>query len=200
MNASGSQIAHGTEDVAMANAVMDVLQDMSVGGMNNDEPSRPLKDREYVRDMAVKVHIRRPGRDAWTYLGRATVTQEYGGQGHSSRVAIRSTSSGKIITIFSELSDLQAERRGNFVVVSCIENIGVVSWSLNTLNNNETLRLLATIELACYKCRQAVIDPRAHSKTRRRIERAIKDDRRKRHKRRKDDERLVDALSKTQID
>jgi hypothetical protein len=42
------------------------------------------------REMQVKVHVRRPGRDTWTYLGRASVTQEI--VGHSSRVGEHSGS------------------------------------------------------------------------------------------------------------
>lgn len=67
------------------------------------------------------------------------------------------------------------------------------------LNNSETLRLLASIELACYKCKQAVADPRLHTKARRRIERVIKDDRRRRHRRRKDQDAMIDAFSKQTI-
>ena len=37
-----------------------------------------------VKDLCVKVHIRRSGKDAWSYLGRAFVTQDFAGQ--SSRV------------------------------------------------------------------------------------------------------------------
>ena len=44
----------------------------------------PSRSREGFPDIPVKVHIRRPGKDAWVYLGRATVTQEIYGQ--SSRV------------------------------------------------------------------------------------------------------------------
>ena len=44
----------------------------------------PSRSREGFPDIPVKVHIRRPGKDAWVYLGRATVTQEVHGQ--SSRV------------------------------------------------------------------------------------------------------------------
>jgi hypothetical protein len=40
--------------------------------------------RENFRDIQVKVHIRRPEKDSWVYLGRGTVTQEV--TGHSSRV------------------------------------------------------------------------------------------------------------------
>ena len=40
--------------------------------------------RESFREIAVKVHIRRPERDSWVYLGRAMVSQEIIGQ--SSRV------------------------------------------------------------------------------------------------------------------
>jgi hypothetical protein len=117
-------------------------------------------------------------------------------------------------------SDLQAEKRGNFVVIGCVEGSRVVSWSLNVsiyspksghlsiiicilmqaLNNSETLRLLASIELACYKCKQAIGDPRQHSKVRRRIERLIKDDRRRRHRRRKDQEAMIDAFAKQNIE
>ncbi|KAF9044641.1 hypothetical protein BDZ89DRAFT_1008631 [Hymenopellis radicata] len=154
----------------------------------------PPLPRENFRDIQVKVHIRRPERDSWVYLGRAMVSQEI--VGHSSRIVIRNVSSNKILTSFGEGTDLQAERRGNFVVISCVEGSRVVSWSLNALNNSDTLRLIASIELACYKSKQALTDPRLHNKGRRRIERIIKDDRRKRHRRRKDQEALVDAFSK----
>ncbi|KDQ63461.1 hypothetical protein JAAARDRAFT_53668 [Jaapia argillacea MUCL 33604] len=149
------------------------------------------------RDIPVKVHIRRPERDAWSYLGRAIVNHEV--TGHSARVVVRSATSGKIMTIFAEGSDLQAEKRGNFVVVGCVDGSRVVSWSLNALNNSDTLRLLASIELACYKSRQAINDPRHHTKVRRRIEKVIKEDRRKRHRRRKDQEAMIDAFSKQTI-
>ncbi len=59
--------------------------------------------------------------------------------------------------------------------------------------------MLASIELACYKCRQAVGDPRMHSKSRRKVERLIKDDRRKRHRRRKDQEAMIDAFAKQNL-
>jgi len=153
--------------------------------------------RESFREIAVKVHIRRPERDTWVYLGRAMVSQEIVGQ--SSRVVVRAVSSQKIITIFSEISDLQAEKRGNFVVIGCVEGSRVISWSLNALNNSETLRLLASIELACYRCKQALADPRLHNKSRRRIERVIKDDRRRRHRRRKDQDAMVDAFAKQNL-
>jgi len=145
----------------------------------------------------VKVHIRRPERDSWVYLGRAMVSQEIAGQ--SSRVVVRAVSSQKIIAIFSEISDLQAEKRGNFVVIGCVEGSRVISWSLNALNNSETLRLLASIELACYKCKQALADPRLHNKSRRKIERVIKDDRRRRHRRRKDQDAMVDAFARQNL-
>ncbi|KAJ7596970.1 hypothetical protein C8J56DRAFT_302573 [Mycena floridula] len=152
--------------------------------------------RDNFRDIQVKVHIRRPDKDAWVYLGRGIVSQEV--TGHSSRVVVRSTS-GKIIALFSEMSDLQAEKRGNFVVIGCVEGSKVVSWSLNALNNSETLRLMASIELACYKCKSALTDPKQHSKSRRKIERVIKDDRRRRHRRRKDQEALIDAFAKQNL-
>lgn len=59
---------------------------------------------------------------------------------------------------------------------------------------------MASIELACYKSKQALMDPRLHSKARRRIEKVIKEDRRKRHRRRKDQEALVDAFAKQNLD
>ena len=68
------------------------------------------------------------------------------------------------------------------------------------LNNSDTLRLMASIELACYKCKAALSDPRLHSKTRRRIERIIKDDRRRRHRRRKEHDALVVAFANQNLD
>jgi len=161
-------------------------------------PPAAASSRDNFRDIQVKVHIRKPDRDSWVYLGRGLVTQEI--TGHSSRVVVRAVSTGKVMAIFSEGSDLQAEKRGNFVVIGCVEGSRVVSWSLNALNNSETIRLLASIELACYRCKQALADPRLHSKARRRIERVIKDDRRRRHRRRKDQEAMIDAFAKQTID
>jgi hypothetical protein len=43
-------------------------------------------------------------------------------------------------------------------------------------------------------------DMRPHSKSQRRIDRVIKDDRRKRHKRRKDADTMVDMFAKSNID
>ena len=40
--------------------------------------------RDNFREIQVKVHIRKPERDSWVYLGRGVVTQEM--TGHSSRV------------------------------------------------------------------------------------------------------------------
>lgn len=120
----------------------------------------------------------------------------------------------------SQASDLQAEKRGNFVVIGCVEHGRVISWSLNVcqshkchskcstyslpsatnqaLNNAETIRLLASIELACYKCK-SISDPRSQGKSRRKIERLIKDDRRKRHRRRKDQEAMIDAFARQNL-
>jgi hypothetical protein len=159
-------------------------------------PAPAVKDN--FREIQVKVHVRQAEKDSWLYLGRGVVTQEVYGQ--SSRVVVvRHLGNGKPIATFSEASDLQAEKRGNFIVIGCIDGSKVVSWSLNALNNSETLRLLASIELACYKCKQALQDPRLHHKARRRVERLIKDDRRKRHRRRKDQEALIDAFAKQNI-
>ncbi|KAI0801161.1 hypothetical protein C8Q74DRAFT_1364802 [Fomes fomentarius] len=156
------------------------------------------QNREPFRDIAVKVHIRRADRDSWAYMGRGIVSQEITGQ--SSRVVVRSASSHKILTVFGEGAALQAERRGNFVVIGCVEGGRVVSWSLNALNNSETVRLLASIELACYACKQAMADPVSHSTFRRRVARLIKDDRRRRHKRRKDQDSMVAAFARTGLD
>ena len=68
------------------------------------------------------------------------------------------------------------------------------------MSNSETLKLLASIELACYRCRQAVADPKQHSKLRRRIERIIKEDRKRRHRRRRDEAAMVEAFEKQQLD
>ncbi|KAJ7357295.1 hypothetical protein DFH08DRAFT_851576 [Mycena albidolilacea] len=167
--------------------------------ISNTQPTSPTPPapRDAFRDIQVKVHIRRPDRDSWVYMGRGVVSQDI--SGHSSRVVVRAVSTGKVICLFNEGSELQAEKRGNFVVIGCVEGSRVVSWSLNALNNSETLRLLASIELACYKCKQALADPRNHTKSRRRIERVIKDDRRRRHRRRKDQDAMVDAFSKQTI-
>ena len=51
---------------------------------------------------------------------------------------------------------------------------------MKALNNSETVRLLASIELACYACKQAMADPALHGTFRRRVARTIKDDRRRR--------------------
>jgi serine/threonine-protein kinase RIO1 len=67
------------------------------------------------------------------------------------------------------------------------------------MNNSDTLRLLASIELACYRCKQALLDPRLHTKSRRKIERVIKDDRRKRHRRRKDQDSMIDAFARQSL-
>ncbi|KAI0321728.1 hypothetical protein OF83DRAFT_1098364 [Amylostereum chailletii] len=125
-----------------------------------------LQQRDNFKDIPVKVHIRRPERDSWVYVGRAMVTLEV--SGHSSQVVVRSTSNSKILIRFSEGTELQAEKRGNFVVIGCVEGSKVISWSLNALNNAETIRLLASIELACYRSKQVIGDPRSHHKSRRR--------------------------------
>ncbi|KAK1229655.1 3-keto-steroid reductase [Marasmius sp. AFHP31] len=163
---------------------------------SNIQPTIPIA-RENFRDIQVKVHIRRPERDSWVYMGRGLVSQEV--HGHSSRVVVRTLNTNKLITQFGEGSDLQAEKRGNFVVIGCVEDGGVVSWSLNALNNSETLRLLASIELACYKCKNVLTDPRMAMRGRRKIERIIKEDRRRRHKRRKEQDALIDAFAKQDL-
>ncbi|KAH9950421.1 hypothetical protein B0H21DRAFT_723328 [Amylocystis lapponica] len=129
------------------------------------------------RDIPVKIHIRRPERDL---------------QGQHSRVVVKAASSHKTIITFGEDASLVAEKRGNFVVIGCVEG--------GALNNSETLRLLACIDLACYACRQAVTDPGMHKSHRRRIARLIKDDRKRRHKRRREQDAMVDAFARTALD
>ncbi|KAF8213117.1 hypothetical protein K438DRAFT_1706727 [Mycena galopus ATCC 62051] len=188
-------MASGIPQASQSQASQLVHSDIS-----NTQPTAPTPPapRDAFRDIQVKVHIRRPDRDSWVYMGRGVVSQDI--NGHASRVVVRAVSTGKVICVFNEGSELQAEKRGNFVVIGCVEGSRVVSWSLNALNNSETLRLLASIELACYKCKQALADPRNHTKARRRIERVIKDDRRRRHRRRKDQDAMIDAFSKQTID
>jgi len=175
------------------------VQEPSVAQTHTGRPlsNGTAQPREPFREIPVKVHIRRPDRDAWVYVGRATVSLDT--TGHASQVVVRSASADKILTVFNESSELQAEKRGNFVVVGCLDGSKVVSWSLNALNASETLRLLACIELTCYRCRQAVIDPRLQHRSRRRIERVIKDDRRRRHKRRQEQETMIDLFSKQDL-
>lgn len=165
----------------------------------NVEPALPVTQpgREF-RDIQVKVHIRRPERDSWAFLGRALVSQEIVGQ--KSMIVVRAMLTGKVWVVFGETSDLQAEKRGSFIVISCVHDGSVVSWALNALNNSETLRLLASIELASYKCSLAVVNPQSHIKHRKRIERVIKEDRRRRHKRRKDSDAMIDAFSRQHLD
>lgn len=84
----------------------------------------PAATPHSFREIQVKVHIRRPDRDSWMYLGRGLVTQEV--TGHSSRVGslklfalhirvysrfvsisspvVRTASTGKVMAIFSEVS------------------------------------------------------------------------------------------------
>ncbi|CCM05204.1 uncharacterized protein FIBRA_07413 [Fibroporia radiculosa] len=154
--------------------------------------------RDPFRDIPVKVHIRRPERDNWTYLGRGIVSQEVQ-PGQSVRLVVRSVSSHKVLISFGEDVPLQAEKRGNFVVVATVvEGNRVISWSLNAQNNSETLRLLASIDLACHSRKPFVTD--SQSLHRRRVARMIKDDRKRRHKRRKDQDAMVAAFARTGIE
>ncbi|KAI0348546.1 hypothetical protein BDW22DRAFT_1320907 [Trametopsis cervina] len=157
-----------------------------------------LQSQDRFREVPVKVHVRRPERDSWAYIGRGIVTQETYGQG--TRIVVRALSTRKVIAAFSEGAPLQAEKRGNFVVISCVDAGRVIAWSLNALNNSETLRLLAIIELSCYSCKPTISNTEVLTSHRKRIARVIKDDRRKRHKRRKDQEAMIDAFAKTGIE
>jgi len=153
--------------------------------------------KEVFREVPVKVHYRKASKDSWKYVGRALVSHEVYGQ--FSRVVLRSASSNKMLTSFSELTDVQVDKRDNFIVVACVDGLNVVSWSLNALNNAEALRLMTSIELACYRSQQAVSDPILFSRSRRRIERVVRDDRRRRHQRRKVEDELANAFAKQEI-
>lgn len=41
----------------------------------------PLTSQDRFRELSVKVHVRRPEKDTWAYIGRGVVTQEAFGQG-----------------------------------------------------------------------------------------------------------------------
>lgn len=72
-------------------------------------------------------------------------------------LVVRTVSTGKVMAIFSEVgdillfndpphfapkgSDIQAEKRGNFVVIGCVEASRVVSWSLNVRCIVATIRI-----------------------------------------------------------
>ncbi|KAI0756888.1 hypothetical protein C8Q80DRAFT_1131038 [Daedaleopsis nitida] len=51
------------------------------------------QNREPFRDIPVKVHIRKPDRDTWAYMGRGIVSQEISGQ--SSRVGACGSSASR---------------------------------------------------------------------------------------------------------
>ncbi|CAG8754084.1 14181_t:CDS:2, partial [Acaulospora colombiana] len=96
-----------------------------------------------------KMHVRRPGRDNWSYIGRVGVFQELTHK--APVVVVRLQSTDKVVVAFSEHSNISVDKRGNFVVIASVEPSGVVSYSLHAQTNNDALRLLASIELAAYK-------------------------------------------------
>ncbi|KAF7796406.1 hypothetical protein EIP86_007583 [Pleurotus ostreatoroseus] len=148
-----------------------------------------------VKDVPVKVHVRRPDKDNWAYLGRAVVSQEAFGQG--TRIVVRALSSRKVVTAFSQGLPIQAEKRGNFVVVSCVDGGRVVAWSLNALNTSDTIRLLAILNLTCLVCgKDSLPDPQQNT-NRRRVARVIREDKKRRHKRRRDQDSMIAAFAKT---
>lgn len=196
MEVDGAVEQHPMPDSQPTTAALDAADFANTSSLTaNPEPTT---SRDPFREIAVKVHIRRPDKDSWVYLGRAMVTYEV--HGTASRVVVRAASTRKVMTVFDGACDLQAEKRGNFVVIGCVEGARVISWSLNSLNNSETLRLLTIIELACPYCTKTSHDQRPHTKGQRRVERVIKDDRRKRHKRRKEADAMVDLFAKQTLD
>lgn len=72
--------------------------------------------RDPFRDISVKVHIRRPDRDSWTYLGRGLISQEQSRIGElcglrlnsleliPTLLVVRSAASHKVMTTFGEVS------------------------------------------------------------------------------------------------
>ncbi|KAJ3552073.1 hypothetical protein NM688_g4349 [Phlebia brevispora] len=138
------------------------------------------ENQSVFKDIPVKVHVRRPDKDNWAYLGRALVCQEAFGQG--TRIVVRALSTRKVITAFTEGAPIQAEKRGNFVVA---------------LNSAETLRLLALLELSCMLCGKSNLSDSQQAIHRRRIARLIREDKKRRHKRRKDQDAMVAAFART---
>lgn len=148
--------------------------------------------------LPAKMHIRRPGRDNWSYIGRVNVYQELTHK--APVVVVRLQSNDKIVATFSESSNVSVDKRGNFIVVAAVEPAGVISYSLHAQTNNDALKLLASIELAAYKLGTLTgTENRQQARLRRRIEKTIKDDRRRRHKRKKDDDALVAMLGSASI-
>ncbi|KAG6898059.1 hypothetical protein C0992_006537 [Termitomyces sp. T32_za158] len=117
-----------TMEVDVAMAAPDVPQPQAAGssrepqdlGVQTPPPTVPMPSRDAFRDIQVKVHIRRPERDSWVYMGRGVVSQDV--SGHSSRVGaavslyysqselnhfefpvVRTLSTGKIMAVFSEV-------------------------------------------------------------------------------------------------
>jgi len=146
-----------------------------------------------------KMHVRRPGRDNWSYIGRVGIFQELTHK--APIVVIRLQNNDKVIATFTESSNISVDKRGNFIVVASVEPAGVISYSLHAQSNNDALRLLASIELAAYKLGTVTgTENRQQSKLRRKIDRTIKEDRRRRHRRRKDDDALVAMLGNANLD
>jgi len=144
------------------------------------------------------MHIRRPGKDNWTYLGRVSVYQDL--TTDSPIVFVRSNTNDRVLATFTEKSSICVDKRGNFVVVASVEPAGVISYSLHAQNNPDALRILASIELAAYKLGSlSGTENRAQTRLRRKIEKTIREDRKRRHRRRRDDESLVALLDGTTL-
>ncbi|PVG02144.1 hypothetical protein CPB86DRAFT_697606 [Serendipita vermifera] len=161
--------------------------------MQEGKCSRSTNDK-----IPAKMHIRRPGRDNWSYIGRVGIFQELTHK--APVVVVRLQSTDKVVVAFSEHSNISVDKRGNFVVIASVEPSGVVSYSLHAQTNNDALRLLASIELAAYKLGSITgTENRQQTQLRRRIEKTIKEDRRRRHRRRKDDDALVAMLGSANL-
>jgi len=73
---------------------------------NNALPTTSTQSqvREMYRQLPVRVHVRRPGKDNWMYIGRATVSHEVMGQ--TSLVVVR-TGAEKVLVTFGEVSEVR---------------------------------------------------------------------------------------------
>ncbi|KIM26000.1 hypothetical protein M408DRAFT_34059, partial [Serendipita vermifera MAFF 305830] len=82
-----------------------------------------------------KMHVRRPGRDNWSYIGRVGIFQELTHK--APIVVVRLQSNDKVVATFSENSNISVDKRGNFIVVASVEPAGVISYSLHAQTNND---------------------------------------------------------------
>lgn len=115
-----------------------------------------LTVRDNFREIQVKVHVRNPGKDTWSYQGRGVVIQEL--SGHSSRVGklystvhcrttndcvatvVRNLTTGKVMTTFGEVRQL-------LCIMICFNlcSDGIFSRQIYKPKNGAILWLLAAL-------------------------------------------------------